>query len=76
MLPVQQITDFICKLVSTLQSLAPFVLMLAVAAGLAMALVARKGSLIGDLIIAVVIALILINIPAILGAFSIHACGG
>jgi len=73
-LPTTQITGFICKIVQSLQAMAPFIVMLAIAAGLAMALVARKGSLVADLIIAMIIALGLINLGAILGAFGISAC--
>jgi len=39
-----------------------------------MALVARRGSLVGDLIAAVIIALILINLGAIMGALGLTHC--
>jgi len=73
-LPTPQIQTFVCSLVGWLQGLAPIILMLALAAGLFMALVARRGSLVGDLIAAVIIALILINLGAIMGALGLTHC--
>jgi uncharacterized RDD family membrane protein YckC len=73
-LPVSEVQIFVCKIVGWLQNLAPFILMLALAAGLFMALVARKGSLVGDLVAAVIVALILINLGSIMGALSLTHC--
>lgn len=73
-LPISNIQQFICQIVVWLQNLAPFILMLALAAGLFMALVARKGSLVGDLIAAVIVALILINLGSIMGALGLTHC--
>jgi uncharacterized membrane protein len=73
-LPTPQIQSFVCQLVGWLQGFAPIILMLALAAGLFMALVAKKGSLVGDLVGAVIIALILINLGAIMGALGLSHC--
>lgn len=73
-LPTPQIQTFVCSLVGWLQSFAPFVLMLAVAAGLFMGLIARRGSLIADLIGSVIVALVLINLGQILSALSLNHC--
>lgn len=73
-IPVTQVQTFICSLISWLQGLAPLILMLCLAAGLFMALVARKGSLVGDLVAAVIIALILINLGQIMGALGMTHC--
>ena len=73
-LPTPQIQGFVCSLVGWLQGFAPIILMLALAAGLFMGLVAKKGSLVGDLIGAVIIALILINLGAIMGALGLAHC--
>jgi len=71
---LSNVQNFICTLVAWLQGLAPFILMLALVAGLFMALVAKKGSLVGDLIAAVIIALILINLGPIMGALQLTHC--
>ena len=73
-LPTPQIQGFVCQLVGWLQGIAPIILMLALTAGLFMALVAKKGSLVGDLVGAVIIALILINLGAIMGALGLAHC--
>lgn len=73
-LPTAQVQNFLCQLVGSLQGLAPFILMTAVAAALGLALVAKKGSLVGDLVGAMIIAIILINLHSVLAAFGINGC--
>lgn len=75
LLPIPAIEHFLCDDVAALQHLAPYILMLAVAAALAMGQIFRHKSLMSDLAIALVVALVLIDLPSFLALAGLQpAC--
>jgi hypothetical protein len=74
-LPAPQVQGFVCGLVGWLQGLAPFILMLSLAASLLLSLATETGTrLTHRLFIPPIVALILINLGAILGALGLSHC--
>jgi len=71
------ILSLICGTVGQLQALAPLVMALWLAAMLTLAMFLRGPLLTVGLIVTVVVALIILNLPAMLGALGVRViCGG
>jgi hypothetical protein len=66
-----QLPNFLCQNYRALRDLAPFVALIVVAAALVHGLVIRRTALAVDLAVAVIIALIIMNLSAILGTFGL-----
>ncbi len=66
-----QLPNFLCQNYRALRDLAPFVALIVVAAALVHGLVIRRTALAVDLAVAVIIALIIMNLTAILGTFGL-----
>ncbi len=73
----EPILALICGTVSQLQALGPLVTALWLAAALTIAMFLRGPLFTVGLIVAVMVALIVINLPTMLGALGVQAiCGG
>jgi len=71
-----QLSNFLCQNYRALRDLAPFVALIVIAAALVHGLVIRRTALAVDLAVAVIIALIVMNLTAILGTFGLAvSCG-
>jgi hypothetical protein len=66
-----QLPTFLCQNFTALRDLAPFVALIVVAAALVHGLVIRRTALAVDLAVAIIIALIVINLNTILGTFGL-----
>ncbi len=66
-----QLPTFLCQNFTALRDLAPFVALIVVAAALVHGLVIRRTALAVDLAVAIIIALIIINLNTILGTFGL-----
>jgi hypothetical protein len=71
-----QLPTFLCQNYTALRDLAPFVALIVVAAALVHGLVIRRTALAVDLAVAIIIALIVMNLNTILGTFGLTvSCG-